>query len=413
MINKTMELKQLIDDLAVFGGPPAFESPLHVNRPNIGDRERLHMRINDLLDRRWLTNDGPYVQAFEQQLQSFIGVKHCIATCNGTLALALAIQALGLYGEVIVPSFTFVATVHVLQWHGIQPIFCDIDPATHNLDPNKLVNLITDKTSGIIGVHIWGRSCAIDQLSEIASLHSLPLLYDAAHAFGCSYNGTKIGNFGKAEVFSFHATKYINSFEGGALATNDEKLARKIRLMRNFGFEGIDNVVSVGINAKMSEISAAMGITSLEGAEEFIHKNRVNYENYGIKLEGVRGVKLVEYQSHDQSNYQYVVLEIDIEETKISRDTLMEVLRAENILARRYFYPGCHRMEPYSTLYPKTSKSLPETERLVERVLLLPAGKSIQEEEIDIVVELLKYAIENGAEITKQFKVQQKTSATH
>jgi len=397
-----MQKKQSITDLALFGGAPTFESSMHVGRPNIGDRARLFERINDLLDRRWLTNDGLYVQAFERQIQSTVSVRHCIATCNGTLALALATRALGLSNEVIVPSFTFIATVHVLQWNGIKPIFCDIDPLTHNLDPKKLISLITPQTSGILGVHVWGRPCAVDPLMEIAAQHNLAILFDAAHAFECSYKGTRIGNFGNAEVFSFHATKYVNSFEGGAVVTNDDTLARKIRLMRNFGFEGMDNVVSIGINAKMSEVCAAMGLTSLEDRERFVQKNRDNHQHYQRALDGMPGIRLNTYKETDGSNYQYVVVEIDAAETGIHRDVLVEILQAENVLARRYFYPGCHRMEPYRTLYPQAGETLPETERLVERVLILPTGTAIHEKDIKIVSDLIEFAIDKCADISNR-----------
>ena len=211
MHNKTEYLKQL----AVFSGKPTFSTKLHVGRPNIGDREVLLNRINSLLDRRWLSNNGPYVQEFEQKIAEKISVKHCIAMCNATIALEIAIRALEFKGEVIVPSFTFVATAHALQWQEITPVFCDIDPKTHNIDPDCIEELITPRTTGIIGVHIWGRPCEITALEEIADRHSLKLLFDAAHAFGCSYKGKLIGNFGDAEVFSFHATKFFNTFEGG------------------------------------------------------------------------------------------------------------------------------------------------------------------------------------------------------
>ena len=180
------------ENLAIFGAAPAFHEKLHVGCPNIGDRQHLLRRINDLLDRRWLTNDGPFVQAFEQRIADFLGVKHCIAMCNGTIALEIAIRATDLSGEVIIPSFTFIATAHALQWQEIRPVFCDLDPHTHTIDPRQVERLITPRTSGIIGVHLWGRACNVEELNEIARQHNLKLLFDAAHAFGCSYNGRMI-----------------------------------------------------------------------------------------------------------------------------------------------------------------------------------------------------------------------------
>ncbi|MCA9936342.1 MAG: aminotransferase class I/II-fold pyridoxal phosphate-dependent enzyme, partial [Anaerolineales bacterium] len=201
------QVKRAWRDLAVFGGQPAFDEPLHVGRPNIGSRRQFFQQIEDILDRRQLSNDGPYVQSFERELSQLTGVKHCVAVSNATVGLEIAIRALGLTGEVIVPSMTFVATAHALQWLGITPVFCDIDPQTMNLDPTQVEVLITPQTSGIIGVHLWGRPCATESLADIARRHNLKLLYDAAHAVGCSYKGQMIGNFGDAEVFSFHATK--------------------------------------------------------------------------------------------------------------------------------------------------------------------------------------------------------------
>ena len=331
-------------------------------------------RINDLLDRRWLTNNGPFVQEFEQRVADFLGVKHCIAMCNATVALEIAIRALGLHGEVIVPSFTFIATAHALQWQEITPVFCDVDPATHNLDPAKVEAMITPRTTGIIGVHVWGRPCAIEALSEIAQRRGLKLMFDAAHAFGCSYRGRMIGNFGEAEVFSFHATKFFNTFEGGAVVTNDDELAAKIRLMKNFGFAGYDNVIYVGTNGKMSEVSAAMGLTGLESLDEFIAANRRNYAAYRAGLQDMPGIQLIAYDEAERCNYQYVIVEVDEATAGISRDDLVRVLHAENVLARRYFYPGCHQMEPYRSYFPHAGLLLPETERLTQRVMSLPTG---------------------------------------
>ena len=208
-------MKKKIGDLASFEGMPAFKEKLHVGRPNIGSRQRLLERFNNILDRKWLTNAGPYVQEFEQNIARLLGVKHCIAMYNGTVALEIAVRALGLTGEVIIPSFTFIATAHALQWQEITPIFCDIDPKTHNIDPNKVEDMITPRTTGIIGVHVWGRPCDVAALEKIAKRNNLKLLFDAAHSFACSYKGRMVGNFGDAEVFSFHATKFFNTFEGG------------------------------------------------------------------------------------------------------------------------------------------------------------------------------------------------------
>ena len=225
-----------ICDLAIFGGKSHFNEKLHVGKPNIGSRNKLMGRMNEMLERGWLTNNGPYVREFEQRISELTGAKHCIAMCNATIALEIAVRALGMSGEVIVPSFTFVATAHCLQWQEITPIFCDIDPETHSIDPNKIEQLITPRTTGIVAVHLWGKPCNIIELQKISKRHNLKLLFDASHALGVSSNGVHVGNFGDAEVFSFHATKFVNCFEGGAIVTNNDDMAAKVRLMKNFGF---------------------------------------------------------------------------------------------------------------------------------------------------------------------------------
>jgi dTDP-4-amino-4,6-dideoxygalactose transaminase len=395
-------MKKTYRELASMGGKPAFENALHVGRPNIGERQKFLERVNDILDRRWLTNGGRYVQEFERQLAQFIGVKHCIAICNATVALEIAIRALDMKGEVIVPSFTFIATAHALQWQEITPVFCDIDPRTHNLDPQQVERMITPRTTGIIGVHVWGRACDTAALDAIARKHNLRVLFDAAHAFACTHQNRMIGGFGDAEVFSFHGTKFFNTLEGGAVATNDDELAHKIRLMKNFGFTNYDQTDFIGINGKMNEISAAMGLTNLESLDEFIHCNRRNYQLYHEYVAGLPGVQLITFDPAEQNNHQYVVLEIDPGITGLTRDELVAVLHAENVLARRYFYPGCHQMEPYRSYFPHAGLLLPSTERLTERVLCLPTGTAVGEPQIQLIHNILQVALENAQALKKE-----------
>ena len=388
--------------LAIFGKPPAFAVPLHVGRPNLGSRERLLERINDMLDRNWLTNDGPFVREFEKRIAQFVGVRHCIAMCNGTVSLEIAIRALGLKGEVVVPSFTFVATAHALQWQEITPVFCDIDANTHVLDPAQVEKMITPRTTGIIGVHTWGRACDVDALAEIAQRRKVQLLFDAAHAFGCSYKRQLIGRFGRCEILSFHATKFFNSFEGGAVLTNDDLLAEQIRLMRNFGFQGYDHVIYVGTNGKMTEVCAAMGLTSLEGIETFIETNRRNYDEYRSELADVPGVNLLEYDERERTNYQYIVCEVDEAAAGMTRDELVQVLRADNVLARRYFFPGCHRMEPYRSYFPHAHLVLPETEKVCRGVMLLPTGTAMNKDTVSQVCQIIKTAVTHAPAVRAQ-----------
>jgi dTDP-4-amino-4,6-dideoxygalactose transaminase len=354
-----------------------------------------------MLDRRWLTNAGPFVQEFEARIAEAVGVRHCIAMCNATVALEIAIRASGLVGEVIVPSYTFIATAHALQWQQITPVFCDIDPHTHNLNPSRVEALITPRTTGIIGVHLWGRPCGIEALDAIARRHGLALLFDAAHAFGCTYRGEPIGRFGRAEVFSFHATKFLNAGEGGAVVTDDDDLARRIRLMCNFGFAGFDNVVDVGTNGKMTEACAAMGLTNLESLDEIVATNRRHYLAYHEGLAGVPGLSLIQYDDGERCNYQYVVVEVDEREFGLHRDAAVAVLHAENVLARRYFWPGCHRMEPYRGLAAAAPWRLPATEQVAGRVMVLPTGTAVTATDIGRIVDVLSCARAHSLEVRR------------
>ncbi len=386
-------------DLAIFTGRPSFVEALHVGRPNIANRERFLERTGQMLDRLWLTNHGPLVQEFEKRIADYVGVKHCICVCNATIGLELAIRAVGLRGEVIVPSYTFIATAHALQWQEITPVFGDMDPATHNLDPARIERHITPRTTGILATHVWGRPCPVEALTEIAERRGLKLIFDAAHAFGCSHRGKMIGGFGLAEVFSFHATKFVNSFEGGAIVTNDDALATKIRLMANFGFSGLDNVIHPGTNGKMTEVCAAMGLTNLECIDHLVTVNRRNHEAYRVRLEGISGVRLLQRDPAEQSNYQYVVAEVDTAKAGLSRDDMIQVLHEENVLARKYFWPGCHGMEPYRSLYPYAGMCLPDTERVASRILVLPTGTAISEAQIATICGIIQAATEQADQV--------------
>ena len=392
-----MNSKTSFKELAILGGLPVFVEPIHVGRPNIGDREQFLRRANEMLDRNWLTNRGPFVQEFEQRIADMMGVSHCIAMCNATVALEIAIRAAGLSGEVIVPSFTFIATAHALQWQEITPVFCDIDPLTHCLDAEKVEQMITPLTTGIIGVHVWGNPCTTERLAEIADRNKLTLMFDAAHAFGCSHKGRMIGGFGLAEVFSFHATKFLNTFEGGAVLTNSDELAEKIRLMQNFGFAGYDNVIYIGTNGKMTECAAAMGLTNLENIDAVIDANSLNYHAYRRGLSNLPGVSLLPYDESERCNYQYVVVEVDEVVAGVSRDHLVEALHAENVLARRYFFPGCHRMAPYRSYFPHAGLLLPETERVCRRVMVLPTGTTLSETKVSLICDLIRLIVQNSA----------------
>ncbi len=391
-----MKAIQNPQDLALNGAIPAFEQALHVGRPNTGSREHFLKYAGEIFDRRWLTNNGPIVQEFEQRIADYHGVKHCVAMCSGTISLEIAIRALGLEGEVIVPSYTFIATAHALHWQSITPVFADIDPTTHTLDPDAVRRMITPRTSGIIGVRLWGRAIPVDALQAIADEHGLKLMFDSAHAFGCSYKGKMIGNAGSCEILSFHATKFFNTFEGGAVLTDEDKLAETMRLMRNFGFAGMDNVIHPGTNGKMIEIAAAMGMVNLDAIDNMVAANRRNYLFYRDQLSSLPGISLLPFDEYEHNNYQYIVIEIG-QECPTNRDDILQALHAENILARRYFWPGCHKMKPYIDLNPHAGLMLPNTQEVADRVILLPTGTTIDIDIIRTVVSVIRVLLEARA----------------
>lgn len=394
-------------DLAILGGKPAFASPRHVGAPNIPDREALLRRIDAMLEGRRLSNRGPYVRLFEERVARHVGVKHCVAMANGTVALEIGARALGLQDEVIVPAFTFVATVHALRWQGLKPVFCDVDPDTHLIDPASVEALIGPQTSGIVGVHLWGRPAPVDALGEIARHHDLRLMYDAAHAFGCSRQRKMIGGFGDLEVFSFHATKFLNTAEGGAVVTNDDRLAERVRLMQNFGFTGLDTVEALGINGKMNELAAAVGLTSLEHLDEWVAVNRRNRALWTAALAPLRGVTLKRWGDGEQRNDQYIVAEVDEADAGLSRDHLVAALRADNILARRYFHPGCHNMEPYRREGPAGGWRLPNTDHVCRRVMVLPTGTAISPGDITRMAQVMARILEDAPTVTAALRAKE------
>ncbi len=390
------------DSVAILGGPPAFDDWLHVGRPNMPDRQVFMRRMDEVWDSGRLTNLGPMSCEFERRVAEISGRKHCIATCNATVGLELAIDALGMRGDVIVPSFTFIATVHALWRQGIRPVFCDIDPKTHCLDVNAVRGAITSRTTGILGVSLWGNTSAGQELFALARERGLKLLFDSAHAFACGDAGIPAMN--DAEVFSFHATKCIQAFEGGAIITDDDDLARRLRLMINFGFDGEDRVEHLGTNGKMSEPAAAMGLTSLEALDRIIGHNRWNFEAYIDGIEGIPGLSLMRYNTNQRHNFQYVVTELDEERAGLTRDELVAALRLENVMARRYFCPGAHRMRPYAQLFPQAGLSLPVTEAVSKRVMILPTGMSISTADVTRLTSRIASILARGPQVRAALK---------
>ena len=383
--------KRQISDLAAFGGPPLFETPLHVGRPNLGDRSRLHARIDEALDRRVLSNGGPLAEEFERALQPVTRAPYVRVVANATIGLQVLARALDLDGEVVMPAFTFVGSAHAFEWIGLRPVFADIDEETMLLDPAAVEEVITPRSSAFLGVHLYGRVCDVDGLSAVARRHGIPLLLDAAQALGSQARGRPVGTFGQAEVLSFHATKMVNAFEGGAITTADERLADVIDPVRNFGFVDWDEAASLGTNAKMSEASAAMGLTSLEHLDRLLAIYRRNAHRYAQAVADIPGVGATGVAGIDESNAQHVVLRVDAQAAGISRDRLVELLWAEGVRVRRYFYPGAHRLAPYRER--SRQPSLPVTDRVASEVICLPTGEGVGDAAIDAVGDTIRFIL--------------------
>lgn len=396
--------KKQPSDLACCGGQPLFAEKLYVGRPNLCDRDKMHKALDQIFDNRWLTNDGPFLREFEEKLQAYLGVRHVVAVCNATIGLQMVYRALGRADparrKALMPAFTFIATAHAWEWEGGVPVFCDADPERHLLAPDDVESKLDDETALIVGVHVWGQPCQIEKLEALARARKIPLVFDSAHAFSNFHGARRIGGFGAAEVFSFHATKFFNTFEGGAIATNDDALAAELRHMRNFGFSGYDRVTRLGTNGKMQEISAAMGLCLLDEIDGLLETNRRNYRAYRAAFADLPGISLLALEKPDTLNCQYVVGELAPELPVFARDLLVDVLWAENVVARKYFYPGCHRSAPYAGRAP--APALPVTDDLCRRVVVFPSGTAVSPDQIRLIAETVRYVLEHADEIQRK-----------
>jgi dTDP-4-amino-4,6-dideoxygalactose transaminase len=359
---------------------PAAKRQYVVGRPNIMDTDLFLARVQEILSQRSFTNNGRFVVALEELACRLLNVPHCIAVSNATIALEIVLRALELKGEVIVPSFSFVASAHAIAMEGLTPVFCDVNPTTCCIDAKTIEPLINENTSAIMAVNVYGGLCNIAELENLAKRRNLKLIFDSAHSLGCRLDGKYDGSFGDVEVFSLHATKFINGFEGGLITTTNEALAKRLRLMRNFGFSGYDKVDCLGTNAKLSEIHAAMALTNLEHMPEIIAINFENHSNYKKHLPPQ--VTLLEFGQEIESNYQYVVTFVPADK----RDALVNFLHESGIMARKYFYPGIHKFPPYSD----KNFDLPITDDLAARVICLPTGQDVDKKAVEWICETIK-----------------------
>lgn len=342
--------------------------------------------IKSIFEEKWLTNMGPKHNELQAKLEEYLKVEHMNLFTNGHMALYSAIKALKLEGEVITTPFTFVSTTHAISQNGLTPVFCDIEPDTYTMDVNKIESLITDKTCAIVPVHVYGNICNVEEIEKLAKKYDLKVIYDAAHAFGVKYKNIGIGNFGDMSMFSFHATKVFNTIEGGGISYKDDKLARELNLLKNFGITGPETTEEIGMNAKMNEFQAAMGLCNLRHIDEEINKRKAVVEEYRKRLSNVKGIKLTKIQEDVQSNYAYfpVVFENEFGKT---RDQVMDELAKNNIFTRKYFYPLTTDFECYNNIY--NSNETPIAKHISDRVLTLPLFADLSLEKVNEICDII------------------------
>lgn len=363
----------------------------YVTQPILPDLDDFVDQLEDIWSAKWLTNHGPKHNELEEKLKSVLKVPNLSLFNNGTIALLIALRAmdLPLNSEVITTPFTFAATPHCISWNGQKPVFCDIEPETMCIDSDKIEKHITENTSAILGVHVYGFPCNVEKIDKIAKKYNLKVIYDAAHAFSTEINGKGIGTFGDITMFSFHATKLYNTIEGGCLTYNNNELKERIYNLRNFGIRSEDEVVEIGINGKMNELQAAIGLLNLNLYKQEQDKRRKLKSKYKEELSGIKGIKIPQMPEYSTDSYQYFPIIIE-QEYALSRNGLYEELREQNILTRKYFYPLCSNYEPYKNLESSNISNLQVANEIKEKILCLPFYGDLKQESFDKIIKTIK-----------------------
>jgi len=398
-------MRKALSDLAILGNSPLFEMVLPVGQINLPSWEHFCASFHGIFERRYYTNHGVLAQELEERLSLLLGVRHALVMTNATIALSLACKGLNLPvgGKVIVPGFTFAATVQALSWAGLEPVFCDIDPHNHLITQATVTPLLdTPGVGAILGIHLWGKACDTDGLTALAKEHSILIFFDAAHAIGCTHKGFTIGGFGNCEVFSFHGTKILTSTEGGCITTNDDALAERLRNLRSSYGRRVAVPIPIDGYGRFSEAQAAFGLLSLEDFPKNCAANEKRMRLYHEGLRDMPGIRFLLPTPGERHNYQYVVLEIEEKEFGLSRDELIRILEAENILARRYFVPGMHRCVPYKTQFPHYVDALPVTDALCEKVMQVPSGQRVTDNDIAVICDLIRFIRAHARELKKR-----------
>jgi dTDP-4-amino-4,6-dideoxygalactose transaminase len=366
-----------------------FAEPIYVTRPLLADLDEVNRELQEIWESQWLTNGGAKHQKLEEELRRTLKVPGLSLFSSGTTALMVAVRSLGLAGEVITTPFTFPASTHVLPWNNIAPVFCDIDETTLTIDAEKLVELITPQTTGILGVHVYGMPCNVRKIQEIADHYHLRVIYDAAHAFGTEIDNVGIGNFGDITMFSFHATKLFHTIEGGALTFSDPRSKSKIDLLRNFGIMDEETVVLPGINGKMNELQAAIGLISLRHLEDERCKRREIIAAYEQNLAGIPGIKVFEVPENVKNSCVYFMIRIG-DEFGLSRDEVHAALKESNVITRKYFYPLCSDYDCYRHLPSASAANLPVAQRVVKEVLCMPLYGALKLDYVESICQIIR-----------------------
>ncbi|MDD3945314.1 MAG: DegT/DnrJ/EryC1/StrS family aminotransferase [Bacteroidales bacterium] len=367
-----------------------MEKPIYVTQPSLPELEEFIPYLKQIWDNKILTNNGPMHQQLENELASFLDVPYISLFANGTLALVTALQALNITGEVITTPYSFVATTHSLWWNNIKPVFVDIEPEFGNLDPDKIEAAITPKTTAIMPVHVYGNPGKVNRLKEIADSYGLKLIYDAAHCFGVKHQGIGICNYGDLSILSFHATKVFNTFEGGAIISHDSATKQRIDYLKNFGFAGETTIMAPGINSKMNEVQAAMGLLQLKTIDESIEKRKFVANRYRALLKNVKGISILPEPPKTISNYAYFPIFVNEKEYGMSRDELYEKLKQNNIFGRRYFYPLISEFSMYKGLDSAKPENLPVAQKMAKQVICLPIYQDLDIQNVNDICNTLK-----------------------
>lgn len=363
---------------------------INVTQPFLPPLEEFIEYLEDIWQSKQLTNNGKYHQLLEDELAKFLGVPYISLFSNGTLALLVALQTLRITGEVITTPYSFVATTHALHWNGIKPVFVDIDPIYCNLDASKIEAAITPQTSAILPVHVYGNPCDVNSIEHVADTYGLKLIYDASHAFNVKVNNRSVLNFGDLSILSFHATKIFTTFEGGAIICHDEKTKKRIDFLKNFGFADEVTVVGPGINAKMSEFQAALGLLQLKYVDKNLFARNELANLYKRELNGIEGIRYLENMHNVEHNYAYFPIFVDEEKFGISRDDLYSRFKKQNINVRRYFYPLISQFPTYRDLESAKVNNLPVAEAITKEVICLPIFSQLVDEEFDRIIRVIK-----------------------